>query len=610
MNWIVLLTPLLAATIILLLTHKNRFLSANLSILACGISLFGAFALFWEVDFVKLPEMTWISVPGFTVTIGALLDPWSKTMLLVVTGVGLLIHIFAYGYMREDEECGMFFAKLSFFMFSMLGIVLADNLVMMFIFWELVGLSSYYLIGFWQSKPSASAAARKAFIVNRIGDFGFILGIIGVWAIWKTVVFQQLQSLVHHYPVANEALLTAICFGLFCGCIGKSAQFPLHVWLPDAMEGPTPVSALIHAATMVAAGVYMLTRVFFIIELSPTVMGIITMVGMFTALFAALIALQQDDIKRVLAYSTLSQLGYMVGAVGLGVPAIAMFHLVTHAFFKALLFLGSGSVIHACHHEQNIWNMGGLWKKMPLTTIFFLVGTLALMGFPFTSGFWSKEGILMAAYEKAPLYFWMGALTAGLTSFYMTRLVWVTFFGEDRSEHAEHAHESPLIMTLPLAALAALSLVGGYLGGSTHGLVDYLMRNSHDAAHAAHHDGGMFVMGVSVAVLLAGASLATLLYRNALMEPLNIGFLRDKFYSDEIYVTFIVRVQDRWASALRWFDYWIVEHLLVRGSGWITSLVGDLARLAFQGGNLQVYTSVFIFGVIGLLYWTLYRVVL
>jgi NADH-quinone oxidoreductase subunit L len=403
-------------------------------------------------------------------------------MMLVVTGVAGLIHIYSIGYMHGDPGYSRFFASLSLFTFSMLGIVLANNFLQLFIFWELVGVSSYLLIGFWYRKASAADAAKKAFITNRLGDFGFLLGILMLWVFCASLNFNavaETYSRLPPHPTGGSSIIGPDGRGIpawgpvwplslaglliFCGAVGKSAQFPLHVWLPDAMEGPTPVSALIHAATMVAAGVYMLCRVFFIFTAFD--LDVIAYVGGFTALLAAVIAVQQNDIKRILAYSTLSQLGYMVMAVGLHGPTPAMFHLTTHAFFKALLFLGAGSVIIGLHHEQDIWNMGALRKKMPVTFWTFMVGTLALAGlWPF-SGFFSKDSILAQALERHNyVLFALGVFVAMLTTFYMFRLVFVVFYGAKKSDAAGHAHETPPVMLWPLRILAVLSVIGGIIG--------------------------------------------------------------------------------------------------------------------------------------------------
>ncbi|MDR0533708.1 MAG: NADH-quinone oxidoreductase subunit L [Verrucomicrobiales bacterium] len=598
MNWVVLLAPLISAVLITLVLHPMKKLSVLVSILACAVSFLASLCLFYNNGAMHLSSIDWLDLPGLKVQIGGMADHLACLMLLVVSGVGLCIHIFAYGYMKEDPGLSRFFAKLSLFMFSMLGIVLANNLVMMFIFWELVGLSSYLLIGFWFQRPSAAEAAKKAFIVNRLGDFGFLLGILGVWLAWGTVDFKELSQQVAsgHLPALlanNPFAVTLIGIGLFMGCVGKSAQFPLHVWLPDAMEGPTPVSALIHAATMVAAGVYMLCRVFFILELSHQVLQVIASLGALTAIFAALIATQQNDIKRILAYSTLSQLGYMVMAVGLGATQAAMFHLSTHAFFKALLFLGAGSVIHSLHHEQDIWKMGGLWKKMPVTAWTFLIGTLALTGCPLLSGFFSKDAILLAAFQHNKLVFSVGIITAGLTAYYMFRLFAVAFLGKPRSHAVDHAHESPLVMTAPLTILAALSVFGALFGQE-----EYL------GLEHANHGGGWIVMGLSVCMFVLGISGGLLLYLKSREEPIHISLFANKFYSDELYEAIFVNGQQLLARLLDWVDRWIVGGFLVRGSAVLSTITGEVLRL-LQGGNLSAYVMVFIVGVVFLCYWVL-----
>src|SRR5881396_790758 len=465
--WLVLFLPLLSAAAITLFTQQNRHLSAKLSIGAI-VSGFVLTAIFiaangWE-PLKKESLVTWLEVGDLQVDFGLRLDPISLLMLLVVTGVGGAIHVYSWGYMREDRGFSRYFAGLSLFTFSMLGIVLANNFLMLFIFWELVGLSSYLLIGHWFERPSAADAAKKAFITNRLGDFGFLLGILVVWGLAGGLNFSLIEDQLKQNPALFGSMATVAGLLIFCGAVGKSAQFPLHVWLPDAMEGPTPVSALIHAATMVAAGVYMLCRVFFIFN-TPA-LHVIAWVGAITALMAALMAIQQNDIKRILAYSTLSQLGYMAMAVGLGGPTPAMFHLATHAFFKALLFLGAGSIIIALHHEQDIWKMGGLREKMRVTFWTFLVGTLALCGVPPFSGFYSKDAILAKALEQTgenPVAGWVlfivAVSVAVLTTFYMFRLFFVAFLGEAKSEASGHAQESPGVMLWPLRSLALLALL-------------------------------------------------------------------------------------------------------------------------------------------------------
>jgi NADH-quinone oxidoreductase subunit L len=463
--------------------------------------------------------------------------------------------------------------------------VLADNFVMMFIFWELVGVSSYLLIGFWFEKPSAADAAKKAFLTNRVGDFGFLLGILMVWATMGSLDFDFIKGELEKGTVAISGLAG---FLIFCGAMGKSAQAPLHVWLPDAMEGPTPVSALIHAATMVAAGVYMLCRVFFLIE-GTWAMEAIAWIGGLTSLMAALMAVQQDDIKRILAYSTLSQLGYMVMAVGLGSTDAAMFHLTTHASFKALLFLGAGSVIVALHHEQDIWKMGGLRERMPKTFWTFLIGTMALCGVPLFSGFFSKEAILDAALENNILLFLVAVFVALLTTFYMTRLFIVAFMGEPRSKHAEQAKESPAVMTVPLLVLAVPSVIAGYFN-----------------AHAPNP----LVLAASLVVVVFGMLVANTVYSGAKADPLpaKLGLLakplRERFWFDEVYQWLIDQVQENLAKLADAIDRWVIAGLLVRGTHGTTELAARVLRLA-QTGNLQTYAFWFAAGMAALLVFTL-----
>ncbi|MFQ3670401.1 MAG: NADH-quinone oxidoreductase subunit L [Verrucomicrobiia bacterium] len=592
MTWLILLAPLAAAVANFFVLHPMRKVALGVSVGACAVSFGAAVWLFFQPEDYAVAPVEWLSFARLTVTIGTMTDPLARAMLLVVTGVGLLIHVFSLGYMAEDPGIVRFFTKLSLFMFSMLGIVLADNLVMMFIFWELVGLSSYLLIGFWFTRPSAAEAAKKAFLVNRIGDFGFMLGILAAWGVFGSVGFVALEAAVSGGEIGvGEQVLFWMAIGLFLGCVGKSAQLPLHVWLPDAMEGPTPVSALIHAATMVAAGVYMLCRVFFLLELSPGALEVIATVGIVTAAFAGLIATQQNDIKRILAYSTLSQLGYMVAAVGVAATGAAMFHLTTHAFFKALLFLGAGSVIHSLHEEQNIWKMGGLWGKMRVTSLTFLAGTLALIACPPFAGFWSKEAILASAYERGNVFvFWVGLATAFLTAFYMWRLVAVAFLGSARSEKASHAHESPWVMTGPLVVLGVLAVVGGWLGVPAY-LGDPL---------EAHGLGWKEV--ASVVVMLAGVGLAWKLYGGREKDPVEIKVFAKKFYLDELYQGVFVGVQQGVARALSWVDRWIVDGLVVRGLATGVTVGGEILRL-FQGGNAQAYAVIFILGVGAVLLW-------
>jgi len=538
----------------------------------------------------------WATIGDFNLQIGIQLDRLSTGMMLVVTGVGALVHIFSLAYMKDDSAKNRYFTGLALFMFSMTGIVLANNFIMTFIFWELVGLSSYLLIGHWYQKESAADAAKKAFLCNRVGDFGFMVGILMLWGITGTLSFSEMEV----PATISTGVIGAAILCIFCGAVGKSAQLPLHVWLPDAMEGPTPVSALIHAATMVAAGVYMLFRVQLSIgtEAFDGFAGTtIAYVGGLTALVAALMATQQDDIKRVLAYSTLSQLGYMVMAVGLLAGEAGMFHLFTHAWFKALLFLGSGAVIHACHHEQNIWKMGGLLKKMPVTGITFFLGFAALIAVPFTSGFFSKELILEAAHEKQPFLFWIAAFVAVLTPFYMTRLFVIAFLGKAKSKDADHALEVSPLMFIPLVILSILALIAGY------GFVNAFAPAAPEHAGEFHLN---FLFWVSVIALIIGAGAAFLLYAGKDKDPLSIPLFKNRFYIDAIYDNFLVRYfQDAFAAIVHFFDEFLINGLLVGGLSRGAASTGNLFR-KLQSGQLQAYSFAFGFGVILVIYFTVF----
>jgi NADH-quinone oxidoreductase subunit L len=613
--WLILFLPLLAAAVITLFTQKNRELSAGLSIGAVVGSFVFSLIFFMATGGDPLKKelrLNWLTVGDFQVDFGLRLDPLSTLMLLVVTGVGSLIHIYSWGYMREDRSLPRYFASLSLFMFAMLGIVLSNNFLQMFIFWELVGVSSYLLIGFWYERPAAADASKKAFLLNRIGDFGFLLGIILIWGLAGGLNFTVIETDLAANPGLFGSLATAAGLLIFCGAVGKSAQFPLHVWLPDAMEGPTPVSALIHAATMVAAGVYMLCRVFFLFNLPA--LDVIAWVGGITALLAALMAVQQNDIKRILAYSTLSQLGYMVMAVGLQGPDSAMFHLTTHAAFKALLFLGAGSVIHALH-EQNIWKMGGLSAKMPVTYWTFLIATLALSGIPPFSGFYSKDAILLTAYNQNGVLFGLAIAVAVLTAFYMFRLVFVAFAGTPKSDAAAHAHESPRVMAWPLGILAIPTVFAGFWGialflGKFFGANDAVHVGAwyqHVFAPFAHAPAAA-LFGMFAAAL--GIALAAGVYWKAESDPLpgKLGaFARamyHRFYFDELYAWLNAVSHEALARFANWFDRWIIAGLTVRGLHGTTDLTGRALRLV-QTGNLQTYAFLFASGVLLLLYFVL-----
>jgi NADH-quinone oxidoreductase subunit L len=548
----------------------------------------------------------WASIGDFHLDIGIKLDTLSTGMMLVVTGVGLAVHVFSLAYMKDDAGKARYFTGLSLFMFSMTGIVLADNFVMTFIFWELVGFSSYLLIGHWYQKDSAADAAKKAFITNRIGDFGFMIGILMLWGITGHLSFDKMQPGLDAFRAANPGIwvgvLSATVLCIFCGAVGKSAQVPLHVWLPDAMEGPTPVSALIHAATMVAAGVYMLFRVQFTLGIEVfqqlPASDVIAWTGGITALLAALMATQQDDIKRVLAYSTLSQLGYMVMAVGFVAGDAGMFHLFTHAWFKALLFLGSGAVIFACHHEQDIWKMGGLMRKMPITALTFAAGCAALIAVPGTSGFFSKELILDAAHKAGSPLFWVGAFVAVLTPFYMTRLFIVAFLGKHRSASAGHAHEVGPLMLAPLVLLGLLAIFSGY---------SFLNRFS--PALPEHHSNMIhwnFVSLVSLAALIIGVIAGWRLYAGKDKDPICIPLLRERFKFDFIYDTILIRYfQNFLAVIIHFFDEFLINGLLVGGLSRSAEGVGNILRRV-QSGNLQGYAFAFGLGVVFVIYLTVF----
>lgn len=608
---VLLFLPLAVALVILLggklLREGGCVLLSVSSAFVCLVCAVVNLGVVGSETFRLLPFLVLDEGRLLNIGIDVLHDKQSAGMMFIVCLIGFLVQLFSLKYMEKDEARPRYFGALSLFMFSMTGIVLADNLIMMFVFWELVGLSSFLLIGHWFHKPSAAEASKKAFLTNRIGDFGFMIGILLLFgANHGDVTFGGLRdSLIagpmHEMSASQPWLITAAVLCLFMGAVGKSAQVPLHVWLPDAMEGPTPVSALIHAATMVAAGVYMMVRIAFLVGASATAATWIAGVGGVTALLAALMATQQGDIKRILAYSTLSQLGYMVMAVGLvgmtgdalsrgGHPA--MFHLYTHAFFKAMLFLGAGAVIYACHHEQDIWKMGGLAKHMPMTTATFAIGTAALMGVPFLSGFYSKEAILGLAYEECGWLFALGAFTALLTAFYMTRLFVVAFLGKARSDSAKHAMEANLLMLIPLALLALLSIGSGY-----HVFAGRLKAM---AVHG-HGEGHYTVMAISILVVIIGVVAAWVLYRGKEKDPLTIKVFANKFYIDEIYAGFIKVFQDGLAWLVTGIERILVDGLIARLPAAVAAKIGERAR-ALQGGHLQSYTFLLGAGVLLAIY--------
>jgi len=589
----------------------------------------------------------------FQINWAFLLDPLSSVMVLVVTGIGFLIHVYSTGYMWEEDGFYRFFAYLNLFMFSMLTLILGSNYVMMFIGWEGVGLCSYLLIGYYFLKKSAGDAAKKAFVVNRVGDWGLATGILLIFVNFGSLDFLKVGEVIREGVAAgtyqmSQPIFIGIALALFVGATGKSAQIPLFTWLPDAMEGPTPVSALIHAATMVTAGVYMVARSNWIYQLAPEAMAVVAIVGVMTALFAASIGLVQNDIKRVLAYSTVSQLGYMFLALGVGAFAAGVFHLMTHAFFKALLFLGSGSVIHAMHHEQDMRKMGALSKKIPITFVTMAIGTLAIAGTPGLAGFFSKDEILWQAFSSSHGHFilWLlGAIVAGMTSFYMFRLLFMTFFGESRVDHhtAAHIHESPKRMTVPLMVLAVGSIFVGYLGlpkwlGTNYfehwlePVFEPLKFPGAAVAEAAHHSHAFEIgmAAVSVAIAVIGFLIAFTAYYRKSDLPARVSAqvggvytaLVNKWYVDELYdALFVNRSKDlgrglwrfdgkvvdgavngtalstvKSALGTSWWDRWIVDGL-VRFVGGFVKTASWPVRLS-ETGYTQNYALVMVLGVL------------
>jgi NADH-quinone oxidoreductase subunit L len=556
------------------------------------------------VPFVETCPNPWISLGTLHVDFSFVLDQLSLVMLLVITGVGFLIHVYSVGYMRGDKGYARYFSYLNLFLFFMTTLVLAGNVLVMFVGWEGVGLASYLLIGFWFQKTTAADAGKKAFVVNRVGDFGFLIGIFLLLAHFGTLTFADIAAKLTANPAWTGGALTAICLCLLVGATGKSAQLPLYVWLPDAMEGPTPVSALIHAATMVTAGVYMIARTHFLFDRSPLALSVVAIVGAATALFAATLGLVQNDIKRVLAYSTISQLGYMFLACGVAAYSAAIFHLVTHAFFKALLFLAAGSVMHGLGGEQDMRKMGGLWKKLPVTFVTMTAAVLAIAGiYPF-AGFFSKDAILYAAFvqgTRGEILWFVGLVTALLTALYMFRLWYMTFFGEPRA-HEVHPHESPWSMLGPLVILALLSIGGGFLGkGEGLGKIGAFLAptvGAYNPESATPHL-ELILSVVAVAVALLGWLIAYLLYggktqraaRVAAAFPAGYKLLENKYYVDEIYNAIFVKGLLGFSKYLLNF---VIDAGILGGTAW---LLGGIANLSgailqrWQSGNLRSYAA-------------------
>lgn len=607
--WLIPLLPFAAFGLISFLFKKNKKLSAYIAITAMLIAMIISLGILIQV--INNPastenSITWMKMPGLEINMGVLIDPLAAVMLTVVTIVTTLVQIYSMGYMENDPGYSRFFAYLSLFAASMLGLVIANNYFQIFFFWELVGLCSYLLIGFWYERPSAADAGNKAFITNRVADFGFLLGILFLFGQFGTFNFKEIATGIE--TLHNQDFLMLTAFLMFLGPMGKSAQFPLHVWLPDAMEGPTPVSALIHAATMVAAGVYLLARCFILFQSSVVVMTVIAYVGGFTAIFAATIAVVQNGIKRILAFSTLSQLGYMVMAMGLGSVTASMFHLTTHAFFKALLFLGAGSVIHALHEEQNIWKMGGLYKKMKATTVTFIVAALALSGIPPLAGFWSKDEILnIALHENFTLYL-IGAIAAFLTSFYMFRLIFVAFFGKENPEL--NPHESPASMTVPMGILAVFSVFIGFIGAPfiEKGFGYYVNAGHHHVAEGINWNLMLSSSGIAVAGIIA----AWLIYRKRIIDPETLAekfwpihnLVSNKYYIDEIYRWLIDNIWDGIATVCRWIDLKIIDGIS-DGIASLTKYSGGKLRF-IHTGRLQTYALVFFVAVAAMILYLAY----
>ena len=673
--WLVPVLPLLAAAVTAVLKQRFRKPAAALAILSMAGSLVlscvafahalqfsgqGEAREFFNFEWFRFGDPN-ISDPALTaLSLGWVLDPLTAIMLVMVSFVGLLIFIYSVGYMAHDENFTRFFCFLSLFAAAMLGVVIANSLLLLFICWELVGLTSYLLIGFWYHKPSAAAAAKKAFITTRIGDLALLLGMVWLYSKTGTLLFYDmggkgclehsaLAKLVVETTTAGMAVSTGIALLIFCGAIGKSGQVPLHVWLPDAMEGPTPVSALIHAATMVAAGVFLIARVYPLManhapgaEPDTAALHVVTWIGTITAVFAATIAVAQNDIKRILAYSTVSQLGFMMMGLGMGGVAVGMFHLITHAFFKALLFMGAGSVIHGCHEEQDIRRMGGLGKYMPVTFATYAVGMLALSGFPlFFSGFWSKDEILHSAHRWSPSHapFYLGLFGALLTAFYMTRQVFYVFFGNCRlnlgvtaaseqrtvdhggapakdhphDELAKAPHESPAVMTGPLVVLATFAIILGFFGTPAWPWFQHFLEGevAHFEFSRLFEREILGLMLLSSGVVFLGLGLGWWLYApkplpkageedalEGLLQPEIYTLLRRKYFVDEIYENSVIRLNAWFARACAALDYWVINGfvkltaLVVVGFSWVNKAIDEnVVNLGFDEACRRVKQS-------------------
>ncbi len=642
--WLIPFLPLLAAAVLSVMKKSQRRFGPPLAIGAMGLgfllSLVAFFTTWTETGYRKAYNFDWLSIGDTTLQLGWVLDPLTAAMLLMVTFVGALIFIFSIGYMERDDNFLRFFCFLSLFASAMLGLVIANNLLLLFMSWELVGLASYLLIGFWYQKPAAAAAAKKAFMTTRIGDLGFLIGIVWLYNETGTLLFYDdgngclehsaLTAMVSNTVGAGMLVSTAISLLIFCGAIGKSGQLPLHVWLPDAMEGPTPVSALIHAATMVAAGVFLMARIYPLLAIQPpgveavsTALHVITWIGALTALFAAFIAVGQYDIKRILAYSTVSQLGYMFIGLGTGGVGVAMFHLLTHACFKALLFLGAGSVIYGCHHEQDIRRMGGIRKFMPITFATYTVGMLALAGFPLLSGFWSKDGILHHAHGFEPTQwpFYIGLAGAFLTAFYMTRQMFYVFVGEyrgvkharsesDTDAYKKDPHESPGVMTLPLIVLAGFALLLGFLSTPMYPWLESYLEGHHAEFSFSHFWQAIPFMLISSIVVFIGLGLGWWFYglvsRQTSDEsdplekksPVVFGWLKNRFFIDELYQISVIKWAENFAKFSDWLDRQVLSGivyltgLVISAAAWVARFSDEfLVNAGFDVGCRGIKTG-------------------
>jgi len=621
---LVYLIPLLPLIGFALIGLGNKKLPKFLvALIGCG-SILGSFLIVLSllmgvinntIQSETITYFDWINAGSINLQMSFLIDPLSVMMMTIITGVGFLIHVYSAGYMSHDEGYARYFAYLNLFVFSMLLLVMGSNYVVMFTGWEGVGLCSYLLIGFWFKNTNYNNAAKKAFIMNRIGDLGFLLGMILIFVTFGSLNYADVFTKAPQLLESNSEIVIAITILLFIGATGKSAQIPLYTWLPDAMAGPTPVSALIHAATMVTAGIYMIVRSNVLYSLAPATLDIIAIVGIATALFAATIGLVQNDIKKVLAYSTVSQLGYMFFALGLGAYSTGMFHVTTHAFFKALLFLGAGSVIHAMSGEQDIRNMGGLAKKLPITFFTFLIATLAIAGIPPFAGFFSKDEILAHAFEKSPLLWGLGVAGALMTTFYMFRLFFLTFFGSFRGteDQKHHLHESPLSMTIPLMVLAVLSVFGGFIGvpevlGGSNWLAQYLSPVIYSVGekevHLLSHSTEYMLMGISTSLVIIMIIIAYVVYVSKKSMPLAEGkeagiqkVLYNKYYIDELYqLLFVKPLQLKSEFFGKIIDNAVIDGF-VNGIGKSVEAGSRVLRLT-QSGSISSYLFAMVIGII------------